>query len=303
MKKHLLALMCPLMLAACGCSKSVIRKADEVRTLDERRLESETALEFRARITKEYDRLLASEVAPNKLARLDTVALTALFGGVSSAFFYSEEPATLTALESVFTELERRGSSTDDQARELYRDYLIGRLPARARGLAERLSLSGLTAPPRFEESSDLLTTVGARVYEVSPDADALRLTRLKSEPGPRIIMLASPNCSPSNKASRDIESDARLKRAFADHAWLLTAPSLSLSPGDIARWNIQHPTLKSRIAYSKRDWPALNLGVTPVFYVFREGRLLRTVTGWTPASRAELEEGLRDAGLVLAPK
>lgn len=298
MKKHLILLMGPLLLTACVSPKAVMRKAYEVRTLDERRPDSESALEFRARIVQAYDRLLAAEVKPQRLARLDAGALTALFGGVSAVFFYSEEPAALTALESVFTELERRGTATDAQTRELYNDYLIGRRPNQARRLAERRPFPGLAEPPRFEEDPDLLATAGERAYDVSPDGGMLRLTRLQSKRGPRIIMLASPNCAPSIEASRAIESDPRLRRAFADHAWLLNAPSLSLSPGDIARWNARHPDLKSKIAYSRRDWPSLNLGVTPVFYLFREGRLIRAITGWTPASREALDEGLREAGL-----
>lgn len=99
--------------------------------------------------------------------------------------------------------------------------------------------------------------------------------------------MLTSPFCSRSRSASADIEADPVLKAAFAAYALRLNAPKLALRAEALGQGGY--------VAYKRADWPGLELGVTPIFYFYRDGKLRHKVEGWPSEKRkSELLAGLK---------
>jgi hypothetical protein len=52
--------------------------------------------------------------------------------------------------------------------------------------------------------------------------------------------------------------------------------------------------------AYKREEWPMIERWETPVFYFFRDGRVVGKVIGWPVAGRKnEIRRSLRRAGLL----
>ena len=117
---------------------------------------------------------------------------------------------------------------------------------------------------------------------------------------GGTIVVVASPLCHFCQRAIRSIEGDAVLRPLFREHALWMVPPDESTSISTVATWNRLHPNEEMEFAYRRDEWPMVERWETPVFYFFKDGRVVSKVAGWPVAGRkAELNRSLRLARLI----
>lgn len=289
MKKLRLFPMLLVLAAACAREDGLSSGAREVRGLAARyEAEAEASPSRRApEMRAAYERHLAGRLTPAALSALGDAALDDAYAAASAAAYYSESPAAAEGQEAVVAELERRGRPSAERTKDLYESLVAARLWEKARALAA--SRRELPPPPEIRDASK--AGAGRRVYEVTKAGKSATLKNVEWGEGPRVVMLTSPFCSRSKAAEAEIKADPVLRKAFAAHATRLDAPKLLAQPAALPEGAL--------VAYDRADWPGLELGVTPVFYFYRDGELKDTVVGWPSSERAkDLRAGLERVGL-----
>lgn len=265
----------------------------------------------------EYKKSLKPESTPSHWRDLQDGDLIALFHAVQSVAFYSETEAEAHDLGLIFSEAERRKMDVlkdlfpradappdasvfqSSMVKYLYKAYMSSGLFKNAELLAARYPTAGLPPPPAVTISS------GAgkinRVYDFDRDGRSLTIRAADWKQGQKIVAVFSPDCGFSQLAFDAITSDADLMRAFEAHALLIAAPSDILQAKSYFEWNRAHPGLKGYVAYSRPDWPELDLARSPQFYFFNDGKLITHKSGWRRPwedRKAEIIEGLQSIGL-----
>lgn len=281
-----------IILSACSAGGDLVSGSRAILELDKKYGEEAEALPSRRapEMLVAYERNLSHGITPAGLSKLDDEDLKNAFDAAYSAAFYSEAEAPVLGMEAIVVELARRGLAAGDQIRQLYDAFVTARLWSKARLLRD--AHPDLPPVPQIRESPAVVASGNRRVYEVSKGGKVLTLKELPWGSGPRIVMLTSPFCARSRSASADIDADPALRTAFAAHALRLNAPKLALSAEALGPG--------AYVAYRRADWPGLELGVTPIFYFYNEGRLLHKVDGWPSARRkSALIEGLKRIGIA----
>lgn len=225
---------------------------------------------------------------------------------LETAFYLSADAllngASLEPLEEIgrlFSEMERRGKVKKDIVENLYDYYLDSREFKTAAMLAKKYPEYKYTPVPEIVRAK---RNSGAahRVYEVQAGGSRAEVKELAPWAGPRIIVTGVPGCGATKRAFADIEKQPALKELFARHGLFITWNSYFRS---VAAWNEKHPT-KAYVAYLRSDWPELGVYSSPVFYFFKDGKLLATSRGgWGDAAgMAEKLKGLSLIGLKWEP-
>ncbi len=177
-------------------------------------------------------------------------------------------------------------------------DLFDGLVEIRRFELAERLlrdyPKSGIPPLPArdFADRSEVPRNM---MLQVSADGRKLSRTALDLDEGLHIVVVAG--CHFAKDAATAISADPALDRLFREHATWLAPDSESIA--QVAEWNRALPTQPIQIAWRERDWPQISSWAMPTFYVFRDGRLLTTWSGWRADSgRATLITRLQEAGV-----
>ncbi|HEY6940801.1 hypothetical protein [Dokdonella sp.] len=231
------------------------------------------------------------------LARLDDSDLEALFDVDSLVGFYSLNPRHAEAMRAAVDEMVRRKIDVSEQRRALLKIYIANRMLDEAGKYSEQIG-DGAERLPRFEDDA-FTGTSQPTLWYLSGDASSVLRYSFPLREGVRVVVTAHPWCPFSRNAARDIEGDPKLSALMARYAVWVVPQHPMPNFGDVAKWNAQHPDLHMRIAYQADEWRDIANWATPVFYVFKDGRLMATVTGWQDAKQLEkLREALRAAGV-----
>ena len=165
-----------------------------------------------------------------------------------------------------------------DMAERLLRDYPQSGIP-----------------PLPARDFTDRSEATRNMMLQVSADGRTLSRTALNLDEGLRIVVVAG--CHFAKEAAAAISADPALDRLFREHATWLAPDSESIA--QVAEWNRALPTQPIQIAWRERDWPQISSWDMPTFYVFRDGRLLTTWSGWpADTGHATLVARLQDAGV-----
>lgn len=115
---------------------------------------------------------------------------------------------------------------------------------------------------------------------------------------GTHLVIDASPGCRFCALAVADIDKDPTLGRLFVGALWI-TRPEQDLAPSYWARWNDAHPAHPMVLVLDPQGWDLHAQWSTPRFRLFRDGRVVASVLGWTPGSRMALLQAGREHGLL----
>ena len=199
-------------------------------------------------------------------------------------------------------EMERRGLATRSEIRAM-NDMLIraGRLED-SRTFSSRHVAAGLRPLPPVIEPSAVADSVPSAL-DVSASEHALLHEAVELAPL-RIIVVASPGCGFSRAAANAIPLDPELGPIFRKHAVWLAAPEELARIDALRSWNQDNPEAPLVVATSTDRWPTIALDSYPQFHVFRDGKLLQSVSGWPSGegNRDAILAALRTAGVIDAP-
>lgn len=125
-------------------------------------------------------------------------------------------------------------------------------------------------------------TFLGRSVLD--PDPLANKLTRRAIAPvrGTEIIMVVGAGCYFSRDALQDIVLDAPLlAKLRAANLLVLMSPGGALPTDFVKQWNQKHREMPLYIAYRREEWRNVDVREVPHFFVFRNGVLQASVSGW----------------------
>lgn len=227
----------------------------------------------------------------------DGELLRAAFGALVDASFTrpaADEPALARQL---IAELRRRGALGPDDHATL-REILLqnGRLDEVAADRAAHPAAGEAAIPARLAMGQPPRAGE-ARYWRWDAPGTALVEQSVDLAHGTHLVIDASPGCQFCAKAVVDIDRDPALARLFDGALWI-TRPEQGLSPAYWARWNDVHPAHPMVLVLDAQGWDLPPQWSTPQFRVFRDGKVVTSLLGWTPASRAGLLQAGRAQGL-----
>ena len=228
--------------------------------------------------------------------KLGNADLALLFQAAHVAFSYSASPRQLDDMQLDLAELRRRGIARDDNDAKVYASLIEIRYFDQARAFAKLHPRASVQPVPVVADDS---SRQGPTALLVRAGGSKLERRTVDLGKG-RIVVVSSPLCHFSQRAIRSIESDAALRPLFHDHAVWVVPQDQSTPFATVAEWNRLHPDESMAVAYRRAEWPMIDLWETPVFYFFRDGRVVSKVIGWPVAGRkAEIKRSLKLAGLI----
>jgi hypothetical protein len=232
------------------------------------------------------------------VSKLGNGDLALLFRAAHMAFIYGVSARPLGDMQLDLAELRRRGIARDADYANVYASLIEIRYFDQARAFARLHPRTvSIEAVPVVADDS---TRQGPTALLVRAGGSKLERRSVDLRSGRRIVVVSSPLCHFSLRAIRSIEGDAVLRPLFHEHAVWVVPADQSTPFETVAKWNRVHPQESMAVAYRREEWPMVDRWETPVFYFFREGRVVGKVIGWPIAGRkAEIRRSLRLAGLL----
>ena len=195
-------------------------------------------------------------------------------------------------------ELERRGALGPDDHRTLRKILLAnGQLEEAAADLASHPS-AGDEAIPARQPLVRPAATGEARYFRWVSHGRMLGEQAIDLAHGTHLVIDASPGCQFCAHAATDIDQDPTLGQLFDGALWI-TRPEQGLAPSYWAHWNEAHPAHQMVLVLDPQGWDLPAQWSTPRFRFFRDGRVVASILGWTPASRTALLRAGREQGLL----
>lgn len=265
----------------------------------------DTSLSYRKKannIRHIYDENISADQRADRLAAINDHDLKLLYEAACLAAFYTRDPKYLADMQLDLTELARRKLDSENNYDDLYSTLVSQRKFDDARLLSKQRSTQAFKPLPVYRDLTKS-TDHGPSVLALSEGPQGLEMSRTVvdlTDPATQIIVVSHPLCHPSSRAVHAIQSDPVLSQAFVSHARWITPQDGNANFDVLARWNKQNPAFSMSPAYRQDDWPMLDIWATPVFYFLQNGKVVKTVSGWSEqGNRRELEEGLRQIGLL----
>ncbi|MBV6810201.1 hypothetical protein KWH19_10400 [Xanthomonas campestris pv. pennamericanum] len=138
-------------------------------------------------------------------------------------------------------------------------------------------------------------------VLSFSGDSKKFEISGKKVSKEFQIIVLGG--CHFASDAATRIDADDEISSAFekANAIWIASSTT-PLSVEDFSNWQSDHPRQKLVIAFSNLDWPGVRFDSIPAFHLFRKGRLVAVLTGWSSDEKSlnDLRSILAKNGLLL---
>lgn len=253
---------------------------------------------FSSQVATAYETLLRTESD-----RLQTLVdetedgLRLLFRVSQVAVFYTGNAAYLDLMERALAELERRHLASPGLHAQMYEAYVRTRRLDDARALATRAGLREVSPIPLITRASTLDIDRPAW-FRPEANGEDLLLENPTIDPEFQVIVTTGAYCNPSHRALREIHRDKALAGLLARRAlWVMPADA-AIHSTVLKQLTIDYPAFRLGIAYGKRNWPMVDNWATPIFHIFKDGRLVDQVVGWPEGGRAEaLRKSLSRAG------
>ncbi|WP_426700530.1 hypothetical protein ACPPVV_14170 [Rhodanobacter sp. Col0626] len=239
-----------------------------------------------------YDRLFVAYQTSTAQRTLSRPDLRLLTHAVTLALFGLPTDARIAQLQADLHQMQQRGMIGDTDYADLHHALVTRRRFAEAATLVHAHPGMEADAIPELVRQ---IPSVQGRPTALSVDAPGRRMRREAFDlSGPlRIVVIAG--CHFSEDAARAIDADPQLRPLFAKHAVWLTSPGESLT--QVPEWNRKFPDQPLHVAWQYSDWPMIDRWSMPNYYVFRDGRLVKSFQGWKDL--ANLKQSLREAGAV----
>lgn len=246
----------------------------------------------------QFARVLAvvDDVTPDKLSEND---LLAFFEAAYRVAFYSMEVPYARQMQRALDELERRHMATPKIRQQMLDRYVGARMLAEAQAFAADPVNADVERLPviRDASSSGHLPTL----WQVEDRGASVVRRDFALGAKARLIVVASPWCPFSERASKAIVDDAELNSLMARHStWIMpqsSMPDLSV----VEKWNQVHEGWPLQLVYLKSEWPMIPAWDTPGFYFIKDGKLLSAVHGWPgPEQMEKLRSGFESIGIRL---
>jgi hypothetical protein len=245
------------------------------------------------------DTLLACvRAVATRPGQVDGELLRAALGALVNASFTRPAADEPELARRLLAELQRRSALGPDD-HETLRKILLqnGRLDEVAADRAAHPAAGEAAVPARLFLGQPPRAGE-ARYWRWDARGTALVEQSVDLAHGTHLVIDASPGCQFCAKAVMDIDRDPALMRLFDGALWI-TRPEQGLASAYWAHWNDAHPAHPMVLVLDAQGWDLPPQWSTPQFRFFLDGRVVVSLLGWTPTSRAALLQAGREQGLL----
>lgn len=209
---------------------------------------------------------------------LSNLDLEAAFRASFYISMYVGDEKWLGKVRCIHAELGRRGIATETTHRKMHAVLVQVRHFAEANALREMASL-------RVDELPEIERNAPGQQGVFHPLASGkLEWRGWTYREGLEVVAYVSPACAPSRRAMHVIMNDPEWTWIRSSVRFVVRRSPAWPQPG-VSEWNRSNPSHPMLLQAGPEGWEALDVHETPVFHVFRNGLLLRTLTGWADAS------------------
>lgn len=249
----------------------------QLRDLDQALLAS-GASDRVARLASAYASWESSASPGDGCTTLSDLDLEAAFRASVHVSRYVGDEEWLGKVRCIHAELVRRGTATETTHRKMHAVLVQVRHFAEANELREMASL-------RVNELPEIERNVPDQQGILHPLASGkLEWRRWEYREGLEVIAYVSPACAPSRRAMHVIMNEPEWTWIRSSVRFVVRRSPAWPQPG-VSEWNKSNPSHPMLLQAGPAGWKALDVHETPVFHVFRNGLLLRTLAGWADAS------------------
>lgn len=258
----------------------------------------ETELQAAARIGTAFDTLLPETGDRAALQRLDDHDLRLAYRAAATANFYIASPQRVATMQTIFGVLETRGLGSQQDPLQLQRILVSARMFDEARRFADAHPDARLPSLPAFTQSRNF-SAGQPTVWRMAQDGNTWVRSAIDLNP---VQIIVTAGCHFAEDAARAIPQDPVLGPVFQRHArWLSPAPGRE-NIDEVRDWNRQHPNARMDMVHDRAEWPMFERWIMPTFYIFKDGKIVDSVSGWPPQpTREHLIAALARAGLLPA--
>lgn len=251
------------------------------------------------RLKSKYRTVLGKEAAVRKvLPSLTDDDLRLLYRAATDMTSITKDPSYLAAARFYLSELQARNAAVKQQYAELYERYVASRQFSEARNLLKLHPSLSVSPPPRIIARSDIEGN-GPTVLSASGGGNVFERKSLQLDRSARIVIVAHPLCHFTQNAVRELSGMPDLWNTLTKHAIWISPQDGRLDAKVFGAWNKAHPGAPINIVYRQAEWPMIDLWGTPIFYFFKNGKLVTKVVGWPAGGHtAELLDGIHKLGL-----
>lgn len=124
----------------------------------------------------------------------------------------------------------------------------------------------------------------GRSVFAYTEKTNILERQSVKISAGKQLVMVVGAGCHFSKDALETLSSAlTSMQQAQTVNIMILTPPSSSAPLFMLGEWNAKHTELPIRVAYNREEWQEIDHPAVPMFYVYENGQLQKTIEGWVP--------------------
>jgi hypothetical protein len=261
----------------------------------ERQLGDATDIERGKTLASRYQALFPDAGDAAYLRSVSDTDLKLLYRAAALANAYHPDVVASEAMAMAIGAMRAREIATPSELHDA-RDALLA---ARQFDRAQRFTVAHATAqlaPLPMIRGADADFEGHPTLWRLDAGGDTLQRSPVDTAPL-QVLVLAG--CHFSADAARDIVADPVLGPLFRAHAHWLSLPPGMEDLQAVRDWNREHPQAPMEMLYDRSEWPMFTRWAMPTFYVVRDGKVLGSMAGWSPASRAELVALLRRTGLL----
>jgi hypothetical protein len=238
------------------------------------------------------------------------LSLLASFSGLALPASASEATPLVSALRKL------NESPNEQNLAEVLRVWQVLQAEGRARVRERRWVLQALLETGRFEQAQafalsfeasplpqwprlvPLASTAARRLWVLTADAERLVEEGWEADLRPQLWVQAAVGCGFCRRAAQALSNDELLGPLMRKHShWLASGSDLL----EAAQWRSDFQDFPLKLVTDRRGWPFEGAWTTPQFYFVRQGKVVRTESGWPRdgSQRAALLDGFKDLGLA----
>jgi hypothetical protein len=227
---------------------------------------------------------------------LHTIYLTAV-----KVTFYIPDDFLIQAIERILTTKKEKGEFIGGFLSELHGIYIKARLFDKAYDLQSHSEILTYNALPDFIQIIDSPLAISEyTIYDGSYRRNVITDNNLLDKN--QIVVIASPNCSPSQRFLNWLKSssDISVLELFRNKSLFLIPPSYNLHDNIFFDSEISEIDSNFINIRRKKDWKDIKNWDTPIFYLFKDGKLVKQIVGWSKESpEKELITALIEFGYI----
>lgn len=298
----LLAVLVPGSMGGIEASRSTIEQDyDKIYALNMADTGTDNELKGR-QIGAYYDAHLARFQEDTVLAGRSDAEVDLLFQSAFLAGFYTYDEKYLDDMRSDVAEFGRRGRVPEKVQVDFYHSLVAQRRFDEATRFQQAHPDAKLSALPIVHDDlpKDFRGPTGLYLVDSKSDRSFHRRVLPLTTSSAHVVVISHPKCHFSRNAVADIERSDTLLPIFQAHSIWITPQDGNIDVASLAAWNQAHRIPPTAVSYRQSEWPMFHNWATPTFYFFKDGKLVREVSGWPANGNHEaLNAALREVGLL----